>query len=194
MTDKSMTEEIAEDLKHRLLVQGARLILQGLGVDLDSHNFAATPERMAKVYEELFNPPDTGWPVFNEDYTDIVVMRGFEFYTLCPHHMLPVRIRASVGYKPNGKVIGASKLVRLILECNRKPETQEKLTQLVCDAIKHYTQNTSLGEAVFMEGEHGCMKIRGIRAAGADMVTWKFGGQFHEDAELQRRFFELVRR
>jgi len=171
--------------------RGAKLILEGLGVDLTDHNFASTPARVAKVYEEMFCPKETGWPVFDEDYTDIVILKGHTFYTLCPHHMLPVEIRASVAYFPNGKVIGASKLCRLIHEVNRKPLTQEKLTDLICSAIQDYTKGTSRGEAVLLQGEHDCFKIRGIKS-NASMVTYKFKGLF-EDAENQRRFIELVK-
>jgi GTP cyclohydrolase I len=186
-----LIEPSDEKGRRYLIEEGARLILQGLGVDLTDHNFATTPKRVADVYEEMFNPPETGWPVFDEEYTDIVIVKGHTFYTMCPHHMLPVEIRASVAYFPDGKVIGASKLCRLIHEVNRKPLTQEKLTDLICKAIKDYTQGTSKGEAVLLQGEHDCFKIRGIKSS-ASMVTYKFNGCFHEP-ENQRRFLELVK-
>lgn len=168
-------------------------MLEGLGVDLWNHNFATTPARFAKVMSDMFAPPATEWPVFAEDYTDIVVLRGHVFYTLCPHHMLPVKLTGSVAYLPAGKVIGASKLARIMHEANRKPETQEKLTDLICETLHSLTNGSSLGEAVYLTGEHGCMRIRGIRS-DSDMVTWKFNGQFKTDQELQRRFFDLVSR
>lgn len=176
-----------------LVAKGSRLILQGLGVDIENHNFATTPERFAKVMQELFEPPATEWPVFEENYTDIVVLRNHTFYTLCPHHMLPVKLVCSVAYKPKGQVIGASKLARIMHEANRKPETQEKLTDLICTTLHELTGGTSEGEAVYMTGEHGCMKIRGIKTDG-DLVTWRFAGCFLEDMEMQRRFFDLVSR
>jgi len=174
-----------------LVEKGASWILEGLGVDLQDHNFSTTPKRVADVYEEMFCPPETGWPVFNEDYTDIVIVRNHTFYTLCPHHMLPVEISATIGYFPDGKVIGASKLMRLIHEVNRKPLTQERLTDLICDAIKRYTEGTSCGEAVLLRGEHDCFKIRGIKS-NAQMLTYKFKGRF-EESENQRRFLELAK-
>lgn len=175
----------------KMIEDGAKQILIGLGVDVLDHNFSTTPKRMADVYEEMFCPKETGWPVFDEEYTDIVIVKGHTFYTMCPHHMLPVEIRASVAYFPNGKVIGASKLCRLIHEVNRKPLTQEKLTDLICKAIKDYTHGTSKGEAVLLQGEHDCFKIRGIRS-NASMVTYKFNGVF-DQPENQKRFLELVR-
>lgn len=172
--------------------QGARLILEGLEVDLTSHNFASTPARVAKVYQEIFTPKTTGWPVFDEDYTDIVMVADHIFWTMCPHHLLPVRIKAAVAYFPNGKVVGASKLLRLIDEVNRKPETQEKLTDMICASIKKHTEGTSLGEAVFLTGEHGCFRIRG-KKSDASMKTYKFTGVFKQELQHQSRFLELAR-
>jgi GTP cyclohydrolase IA len=171
---------------------GVRLILEGLGVDPDDSNFRQTPRRVAKVYEELFLAPKTDWPVFDEDYTDMVIMRGHTFWSLCPHHLLPVRLVASVGYIPRGKVIGASKLIRLIHDCIRMPMTQEALTASVIAHIRDLTGGTSEGEAVFMEGRHGCFAIRGVRS-DASLITCKFNGRFETDPELQRRFMDLAR-
>lgn len=171
--------------------QGARLILEGLEVNLEDTNFATTPQRVAKVYQELFVPKETGWPVFEEDYTDMVIMRGHSFWTCCPHHLLPVKLVASVAYIPNGKIIGASKLVRMLHECNRKPMTQEALTQAAVDKLQELTSGTSLGSAVFMIGKHGCFEIRGVKS-DALMITHKFLGRFKEQVELQKRFLDLV--
>lgn len=170
-----------------------KLLLEALEVDTTDHNFDLTPKRVAKVYAEIFAPADTEWPVFDEKYTDIVLLRGHEFYTMCPHHLLPVRLVASVGYLPNGKVLGASKLARVLHDCNRHPMTQEALTDAVVKRLQELTVHTSLGEAVYMEGEHGCFRIRGVHSA-ASMITYKFSGSFQREAEMQRRFLELVRR
>jgi GTP cyclohydrolase I len=172
--------------------EGFRLVLEGLGVDPTDRNFTDTPRRAAKVYRELFDPPKTDWPVFDESYTDIVVMRGHEFYTICPHHLLPVQLIANVAYMPNGHVIGASKLVRMIHECNRAPMTQERLTSHILESIRRLTLFSSRGAAVHLEGRHGCFNIRGIKSA-ASMSTSKFSGAF-ESFEMQERFFRLVGR
>lgn len=170
---------------------GARLMLEGLGVDLQDHNFATTPQRVAKVYQEMFCPPETGWPVFEEDYTDIVIMKGHTFFTLCPHHMLPVKLRASIAYLPNGQVIGASKLVRMLHDANRLPMTQEKLTAAAIAHIDELTGFTSRGAAIMMTGRHGCFEIRGVKS-DAEMITCKFTGAFENDKDLQFRFMSLV--
>lgn len=174
-----------------LIEQGATLMLQGLGVDLKDSNFATTPQRVAKVMAELFIPKETEWPVFEEDYTDLVIMRNHVFYTLCPHHMLPVKLTASVAYIPNGHVIGASKLCRMLHECNTKPMTQEKLTSEALKSIETLTGGTSQGAIVLLRGEHGCFQMRGVKSS-ANMVTMKYSGEFNSQ-EMQLRFLTLVK-
>lgn len=142
--------------------------------------------------QELFIPKETEWPVFDEDYTDMVIMRGHVFYTLCPHHMLPVRLEASVAYIPNGQVIGASKLCRMLHECNTKPMTQERLTQMALQSVCDLTGGSSLGAAVLLKGEHGCFQMRGVKSE-ANMVTLKYSGQFSNDVLLQQQFLSLVK-
>lgn len=171
--------------------EGMRLVLEGLGVDLNDHNFNTTPQRAAKVFQEIFQPAATQWPVFDEDFTDMVIMRGHEFWTMCPHHLLPVRLISSVAYIPNGKVIGASKLIRMIHEVNTMPMTQEKLTAEIVKSIDKLTEGTSAGSAVWLRGEHGCFRIRGTRSS-AELITCKFSGQFEEKISFQERFFRLV--
>ncbi len=174
-----------------LIEEGIRLVLKGLEVNLQDHNFATTPQRAAKVFQEVFCPPDTEWPVFDEDFTDLVVMRGHKFFTFCPHHLLPVKLTASVAYIPNGKVVGASKLIRMIHECNLGPMTQEMLTSQIVHSIDNLTGGTSSGSAVCLEGRHGCMELRGVHSA-ASMLTTKFTGIFETDIDLQGRFFRLI--
>jgi GTP cyclohydrolase IA len=172
--------------------EGIKLVLEGLGADLADHNFSETPRRVADVYEELFTPPETGYPVFDEQYTDMVLMRGHTFYTLCPHHLLPVRLKASVAYIPNGKVIGASKLMRMMHDANRMPMTQEALTAAIQKRIWELTQGTSKGEAVHIQGWHGCFSVRGVRS-DANMVTLKYGGEFDTSYLMQVRFLEMLK-
>lgn len=172
--------------------EAVRLLLEGLEVDLSDHNFADTPRRVAKAYGEMFGPPDLDIPVFDEKYTDMVLMRRHTFYTLCPHHLFPVKIQASVAYIPNGKVIGASKLLRICHDVNRQPMTQEALTNAVAERIRELTGGGSLGEAVFMKGQHGCFSIRGVKSHDADMVTVATRGVFERDPIRREAFFRLI--
>jgi|HubBroStandDraft_1064217.scaffolds.fasta_scaffold00148_38 GTP cyclohydrolase I len=182
-----MTEDKQADDK---ILWGAQLILEGLGVDLTDHNFANTPQRMLKVYKELFNHPLEEIPVFDEEYTSLVVMKHFEFVTLCPHHMLPVVIDGSIAYYPKGRVVGYSKLARIMLEANTCPMTQEKLTDTIMKRLTELVP-TSSGSALILEGKHGCTAHRGIRS-DCVMVTTKFQGVFEQDKELQMRFLGMV--
>lgn len=172
--------------------EGVGLILHGLFIDPSAdHNFDKTPKRFARVLEEMFFPPEIEIPVFDENYTDIVMLRHHIFYTLCPHHLLPVRLDASIAYKPRGRVIGASKLARLMQEANRGPLTQEALTARILDSVQELTNHTSDGAIIHIAGEHGCFRIRGIRSACADMVTLKYYGCF-ESVEEREAFLTLL--
>lgn len=173
-----------------LIERGAELILIGLGVDVKDHNFADTPKRVADVYQEMFCPPETGWPMFEEDFTDIVVLRHHTFYTMCPHHLLPVKIVANVAYIPSGKVMGASKLARVIHDINTMPLTQEALMDRVINRMRDLLGDHSKGEAISLIGEHGCFAIRGVKS-GADMATLKLTGAFKEP-EWEKKFYHLV--
>jgi GTP cyclohydrolase I len=102
-----------------------------------------------------------------------------------------VRLKVSIAYFPNGKVIGASKLARLLHDCNRYPMTQEAFTASIAQAMERLTEGTSTGEAVFVEGYHGCMEIRGVKS-NATLITTKFTGKFSVNEDLQRRFHDLV--
>lgn len=177
---------------YKAIEDGVYLILKGLGVDEFDHNFKDTPKRVAKVYRELFDPPPTKMPVFEEDYTDMVLFRNFVFYTMCPHHLLPVRLTTTVAYIPDGKVVGASKLGRIQRMANRHPITQERLTHAILESLNNLTDHTAKGAAILMRGEHGCFSIRGLCSSSGDMVTLKYAGVFEEDVKLQSRFMTLA--
>lgn len=176
---------------YKAIQDGVYLILQGLGVDEHDHNFKDTPRRVAKVYQELFDPPPTKMPVFDEEYTDMVMFRNHVFYTMCPHHLLPVRLTTTVAYIPDGKVIGASKLGRIQHSVNRYPMTQERLTFEILAKLNALTDHTAKGAAILMRGEHGCFSIRGLHSPG-DMMTLKYAGCFDSDINLQNRFMTLA--
>lgn len=169
--------------KHKIEA-GVRLLLEGIGVDAGDHNFADTPKRVAKFYAEMFKPVSNGdWPVFQENYNDIIIMRGVKFTTLCPHHLLPVKISANIAYLPKNNVLGASKLIRLCHAVNTQPFTQEKLTDLIAERLRAEAVG-NLGVGVVLYGEHDCMRIRGVHS-DATMVTSTFYGKFERDTHLQ---------
>jgi len=166
--------------------------LQGLEVDTKDHNYTDTPERYARALDEMFNPPETEWATFEEEFSDFILLRGHDLVSLCPHHLFPVKFNVSIAYIPNGHVLGLSKLARLLHECNRGPLLQEAFTKKAIDKLHQICPGVQ-GAACFLVGEHGCMSMRGIKSH-ADLVTYRLDGLFDSDKELERRFFDLVRK
>jgi GTP cyclohydrolase I len=179
-------------MNHDLVERGVTLILRGLNVDLKDHNYTDTPERYARALYEMFNPTETEWATFEEEFSDFILLRGHQLYSLCPHHLFPVKFNVSLAYIPNGRVLGLSKLARLLHECNRGPLLQEAFTKQVIDKVHEICHGTR-GVACFIQGEHGCLSMRGVRSE-ADFVTYRLDGIFNEDKDLERRFFDLVRK
>jgi GTP cyclohydrolase I len=177
-------------VNHGKIEQGVRLILQGLECDAHDPNFAETPERVARAYEEMFAvDEDNEYTTFTEAYADFILLRRHKVWSLCPHHLLPVRLIVSVAYIPAGKVLGLSKLARVLNDCNPGPVLQEAFTREVVSRLESIVSCS--GVACFVEGSHGCMQIRGVKTDG-DVVTSAFSGSFLANARLQDRFFQLI--
>lgn len=172
--------------------KGVALILQGLGADRNDHNYTLTPERYTRALEEMFCPPSTDWATFTEEYTDFILLRGHTMYSLCPHHLFPVKFNVSLAYVPNGEVLGLSKLARLLHDCNTGPLLQEAFTKNAISKL-HKICHGVKGVACFIQGEHGCLMMRGVKS-DADFVTYRLDGVFDEDKDLARRFFDFVRK
>lgn len=171
--------------------RGMATILKGLGIDPKDHNFTETPERYAKALYEMFNPQETEWATFEEKYSDFILLRGHRMWSLCPHHMLPVHFKVSLAYIPDGRVLGLSKLARLLHECNNGPLLQEAFTKSAISKLHEICDGVQ-GAACMVEGEHSCLSMRGVRST-ADFVTYRLDGLFDSDKNLEHRFFELVR-
>jgi GTP cyclohydrolase IA len=172
--------------------RGVELILKGLGCDLSDRNFMNTPERVGRFYAEMFTTKDSDWATFPEDYTEFIMLRRHRMWSLCPHHLIPVRFDVSLAYIPNGEVLGLSKLARVLNDANAKPLLQERFTKEVIDHV-HSICNGVKGAAVLVEGQHGCTLIRGVKSE-AEFITYKLDGVFREQPELEERFFQLARR
>lgn len=170
--------------------RGMQMILDGLEIERSDHNYTFTPERYARALQEMFSATDTEWATFPEEYSDFILLRGHEMYSLCPHHMLPVDFNVSLAYIPNGRVLGLSKLARILHECNRGPLLQEAFTKLAVEKIKEVCEGVR-GVACLIHGVHDCFRIRGVKSR-ADFVTYRLDGAFREDKELEQRFFHLV--
>lgn len=171
--------------------QGVSLLLKGMGVDTKSENYRGTPKRVARMYVELFTPKRNNFRSFAETHDEIVLLRGHEVYAVCPHHLLPVRMRVSLGYIPNGRVLGLSKLARTIESVLTEPVLQEAFTTSVVRNLGD--QLHPQGVACVVTGRHGCMQCRGVRTRG-DVVTSKMVGAFLLNPTARAEFEWLVGR
>ena len=176
--------------------QGVRLILEGVGEDVNREGLVETPDRIARMYEEIFgglydDAQKHLAKVFSTDTTEMVVERDITFYSMCEHHLLPFYGKAHVAYIPNGKVVGISKLARTVEVFARRPQIQEHMTAQIADAIAQHLAPS--GVMVMVEAEHTCMTMRGIKKPGTKTVTIATRGKFKEDAELRQTFFQMIR-
>jgi GTP cyclohydrolase I len=177
-------------MDHSMIERGVRLILKGLGCSTNDRNFAETPERFARAMDEIFNPRQTEYAAFPESFTDFILLRNHQLWSLCPHHLFPVQLHVSIAYIPNGDVIGLSKLGRILHECNDGPILQERFTRIVLDRLEEVTGGTH-GTACLVVANHGCMQMRGLKTSG-DVVTYKLTGDFLNKPHIQDRFFQLT--
>jgi GTP cyclohydrolase I len=163
------------------IMDGVRLILEGIGVDPNDENYRETPRRIAEFYEELLSPK-----IGDEDYKyftskgDLVIVKDIQVYTLCPHHLLPVFYRVYVAYIPSGKVIGVSKIARLILDEARRLTLQEQYTENVASKLQELVESSDV--MVVVNGIHYCMRMRGVKTPNAEVVTSAIRGKFRDYA------------
>jgi GTP cyclohydrolase I len=180
-------------MNKKLIEEGTRLILEGLiGPEWEQdENYEGTPRRVAKMYAELFCDRDYTIPVFTAQASQMILMRHHREWTFCPHHLLPVQLEVSVAYIPHKRVVGVSKLARIVQNHLTEPLLQETLTDSIADEVSKRLK--SMGAAVQIIGIHDCMRIRGVKTAG-EIVTSALRGVFLEKPEVREEFFELVRR
>lgn len=177
--------------------QAIRLLLEGIGEDITREGLIDTPDRIARMCEEIYGGLDQEadhhllkqFPVENNE---IVLEKDITFYSMCEHHLMPFYGRAHVAYIPNGKVVGLSKLARTVEVYARRLQIQERMTAQIADDIMKYL--APQGVMVMLEAEHMCMTMRGIKKPGSQTVTMVTRGVFAENKELQDRFLQLVNR
>lgn len=170
----------------------ARELLDALGLDLDDATVAATPGRMARAFAELLTPREFTLTTFpnDENYDEFVVARQIPFTSLCEHHMLPFTGVAAVGYLPGGRILGLSKLARVVELFARRPQVQERLTTQVARWLE--THLSPKGVGVVIEAEHSCMTLRGVEAHGATTVTSALLGVLRDDSLSRAEFLNLA--
>ena len=173
--------------------RAARELLLALGCDLDDENIRETPRRMAEAYAEFLTPQPFNATTFpnDEGYDELVLARAIPFRTLCEHHMLLFSGVAHVGYLPGERILGLSKLARLVGHFAAQPQTQERLTMQVARCLEANLRPRGAG--VVLEAGHTCMTQRGIRAHGATTVTSALLGTLRTDPRSRAEFFALTR-
>ena len=175
--------------------RAVREILAAVGEDPDREGLRETPARVARMYAELFSglhddPRQHLKKFFTEKYDEVVLVKNISFNSMCEHHMLPFMGEAHIGYLPAGKVIGLSKLARVVEMVARRPQVQERMTETIADLLVDELE--AKGVAVVIEATHTCMTIRGIRKPGARTVTSALRGSIRGDARTRQEFFSLV--
>jgi GTP cyclohydrolase I len=175
--------------------RAVREILLAVGEDPDREGLLKTPNRVARAYGELLaglqdDPRRHLRTVFREQYDEVVLLRDIEFHSLCEHHLLPFTGRAHVAYLPSGKVVGLSKLARLVEGYARRPQVQERLTTQIADALMD--ELNPVGAAVVLEATHTCMTVRGVRKPGSLCVTSAMKGLFRSNVSSRAEVMNLI--
>lgn len=179
--------------------QAVALIIEAIGEDPGREGLVKTPQRVAEMYAELFSgldrdPKEELATGFGEGHREMVVLKDIPFYAMCEHHLLPFYGLAHVGYIPNvnGRVVGASKLARVVEIVAHRPQIQERMTTQIAEAIVDALNPD--GVAVVIEAEHLCMTMRGIKKPGSNIVTSANRGVFRRNAVTRGEFLSLISR
>jgi len=176
--------------------RAVREILAAVGEDPDREGLRETPGRVARMYAELFSglrtdPKQYLAKFFTEKYDEIVLVRDISFCSVCEHHLLPFMGKAHIGYMPAGKVIGLSKLARVVEAMARRPQVQERMTEGIADLL--VSELGARGVAVVIEATHTCMTVRGVRKPGSLCVTSAMKGVFRTNLSSRSEVMQLIR-
>ncbi len=197
-----LVEDAAADVAGRgfdmaKVERGVRLILEGIGEDLERSGLRETPGRVARMYEELTtglrsDPSEVLQVIFEEDHDELVMVRDIPLASICEHHLLPFIGRAHVAYIPNerGQITGLSKLARLVDGLSKRPQVQERLTTQIADALMERLDPQ--GTLVVIEAEHLCMTMRGVRKPGSVTVTSAVRGVFRASMPTRMEALNLI--
>ena len=172
--------------------RAAHDLLSALGVDLGGESLRDTPRRMARMYAELLTPPPFEPTTFPNDggYDELVVATGIPFHSMCEHHLLPFVGVAHIGYLPGERIIGLSKLARLVELYARSLQVQERLTTQIAGWLDQHLAPRGVG--VVLEAEHMCMSLRGVQKPGARTVTSALHGHLRDDQRTRQEFLSLT--
>jgi GTP cyclohydrolase I len=180
---------------HARIERAVREILSAVGEDPDREGLRETPARVARMYAELcqgihLDPARHLKKFFTEKYDEVVLVKDITFTSLCEHHLLPFMGKAHIGYIPHGRVIGLSKLARVVEDVSRRPQVQERMTETIADLLVE--ELDAKGVAVVIEATHTCMTIRGIRRPGSMCVTSAMKGIFRSHLSSRSEIMNLI--
>lgn len=180
---------------HEKVKEAVKMLLEGIGEDVSREGLLETPERIARMYEEICGGMDEDVAthlskVFSVDNNEMVLEKDIVFYSTCEHHLMPFYGKAHVAYIPDGKVAGLSKLARTVEVYARRLQIQEKMTGQIADAVMEHLQPK--GVMVMLEAEHMCMTMRGVKKPGSKTVTVAARGVFKDNEALQNQFFRML--
>ncbi|BCT92275.1 GTP cyclohydrolase 1 [Lysobacter helvus] len=192
-----MSDDTRNDVSRKQAEEAVRTLLRWSGEDPAREGLLDTPKRVVKAYEDWFSgyaldPDDYLQRTFEEveGYDELIVLRDIQFESHCEHHMAPIIGRAHVGYLPDGKVVGISKLARVVEAYARRFQVQEKMTAQIAGCIQRALH--PLGVGVVIEAAHECMTTRGVHKRGVSMVTSTMLGTFREDARTRSEFLKFI--
>lgn len=194
-TDNDESTAIPSGVDMQRIEMAVREILSAVGEDPDREGLRDTPARVARVYAELFSglhddPRSHLQRVFTEKYDEVVLVRDISFNSMCEHHLLPFMGSAHIGYIPRGKVLGLSKLVRVVESVSRRPQVQERMTEEIAKLLE--LELEPKGVAVVVEATHTCMTIRGVRKPGSLCVTSAMKGLFRTNVSSRAEVMQLI--
>jgi len=183
------------DVDFGSIERAVRDILVAVGEDPDREGLLETPSRVARMYAEVFaglrqNPAELLRKTFTQKYDEMVCVNDITFESMCEHHLLPFIGKAHVAYLPNGKIVGLSKLARVVEVVSRRPQVQERITEIVADLIEQELHPKGVG--VVLEAEHFCMCMRGVRKPGSLTVTSAMRGSFKSNHSTRMEFMSII--
>lgn len=189
------SQQIDRPVDEERITRAVREILIAIGENPDREGLRKTPARVARMYAEVFaglrtDPREHVRTFFTENYDEMVVLRDISFFSMCEHHLLPFEGRAHIAYLPAGRVIGVSKLARVVEAYARRPQVQERLTTQVADLLMNELH--AKGVAVVMEATHSCMTCRGVKKPGAVMVTSAIRGECCTNSATRAEIMSLL--
>ena len=178
-----------------LIKNAVKMILKAIGENPDRPGLIDTPARVAKMYAEMFSgihgdPGKHLRVTFPENYDEMVVVKDIPFTSMCEHHLLPFTGVAHIAYIPNGKVVGLSKLARVVEDVSKRPQVQERMTQTIADLMDNELKCS--GVAVFLQAEHSCMSIRGVKKHGCTTITSVLRGVFKTNLSTRAEVLSLI--